>query len=119
MTSLCFDVETGTINKGNPFTASGKLISYAAKIDDGPALFCYYNELDFLTLLREKMRDTTLLIGFNIKFDLHWAARYGIRPPDKCRVWDCQLAEFIITGQKGSYPSLDECCAKIWLRPKR
>lgn len=64
------------------------------------------------------MQHAKLLVGFNIKFDLHWASRMGIKPPDRIRIWDCQIAEFIITGQKGSYPSLDECCAKYDLGQK-
>lgn len=59
-----------------------------------------------------------MLVGFNIKFDCHWASRYGIKPPDRIRIWDCQIAEFIITGQRGSYPSLDECCKKYGLGSK-
>lgn len=118
MTTLCFDVETNTVNKGNPFTASGKLISYSVKIDDKPTSFNYHNAIDFLTELRSYMQHAKLLVGFNIKFDLHWASRMGIKPPDRVRIWDCQIAEFIITGQKGSYPSLDECCAKYELGQK-
>ena len=64
------------------------------------------------------MQQAKLLVGFNLKFDLHWASRYGIKPPDRCRVWDCQIAEFIISGQQARYPSLDECCAKYGLGSK-
>ncbi len=115
---LTFDVETKTVAKGNPFTASGKLVSYSVKVDERAATFSYYDELNFLTPLREAMREASLIIGFNLKFDISWASRYGIKPPDRVRIWDCQIAEFIITGQKGSYPSLDECCAKYGLGQK-
>ncbi len=64
------------------------------------------------------MQQAKLIVGFNLKFELSWASRMGIKPPDRVRIWDCQLAEFIITGQKGSYPSLDECCAKYNLGSK-
>ena len=115
---LTFDTETNTVNKGNPFTASGKLISISVKCEEQPAEFSYFDELNFLTPLRSAMDKATFVIGFNLKFDLSWASRYGIKPPDGCRIWDCQIAEFIITGQKGSYPSLDECCAKYGLGQK-
>ena len=59
-----------------------------------------------------------MLVGFNLKFDLHWASRYGIKSPDRIRIWDCQVAEFIITGQKQRYPSLDGCCEKYGLGSK-
>ena len=115
---LTFDVETSTKNKGNPFTKSGKLVSYSIKIDDTPTDFNYYTQLDFLNELRAYMQQAKLLIGFNLKFDLHWAARHNIRPPDGVRVWDCQLAEFIISGQQNKYPSLDECLEKYELGKK-
>ncbi len=115
---VTFDVETSTKNRGNPFTASGKLISYSIKPDNGDVSFNYHTSIDFLTELRLLMQQAKLLVGFNLKFDLHWASRQGIKPPERVRIWDCQIAEFIITGQKGSYPSLDECCAKYGLGSK-
>lgn len=115
---ITWDCETTTKNKGNPFTATNKMVSYSIKVEDTQPKFYYYDELDFLNPLREFISQATLIVGFNLKFDQSWAARHKIRPPEKCRVWDCQLAEFIITGQKGSYPSLDECCEKYGLGQK-
>jgi DNA polymerase I-like protein with 3'-5' exonuclease and polymerase domains len=115
---LTIDGETKTINKGNPFTASGKLISYSVKVEDKPASFNYYTQLDFLNELRAYMQQAKMIVGFNVKFDFNWFRRYGIVPPDRIRVWDCQIAEFIITGQQGSYPSLDDCLKKYGLPSK-
>lgn len=94
------------------------MISYSLKPDDKDVSFNYYTSIDFLTELRAYMQQAKLLVGFNLKFDLHWAARHGIYPPDRVRVWDCQLAEFIISGQKERYPSLDDCCSKYGLGAK-
>lgn len=94
------------------------MISYSVKIDDKPTSFNYHSQPAFLKELRDTFALAHLLVGFNIKFDLHWASRHGISPPNKIRIWDCQIAEFIITGQKGSYPSLDECLAKYGLGSK-
>tara|TARA_B110000208_G_scaffold46042_1_gene61052 strand:- start:1507 stop:2589 length:1083 start_codon:yes stop_codon:yes gene_type:complete len=47
-----------------------------------------------------------VLVGFNIKFDLHWLQRYGIDFKTK-RVHDCQLVEFILRNQANPYPSLN------------
>jgi DNA polymerase I-like protein with 3'-5' exonuclease and polymerase domains len=105
---ITFDVETSTLNKGNPFSRDGKLLSYAIKEDDEETSFSYYTEIDFLSNLKSKVPQAKLLVGFNIKFDLHWARRYGVEWSDSVRVWDCQIAEFIIRGQSGSYPSLNE-----------
>lgn len=115
---LCFDVETSTLNKGNPFSREGKLISYSVKADDSPTKFSYYDDPQFMQPLKNLMSSAKLLVGFNIKFDLHWARRAGVVPPNKCRVWDCQIAEFIISGQKEKYPSLDESLSKYNLGKK-
>lgn len=115
---LTYDVETTTHLKGHPFTASNKLVSYSVKVEDVTPSFNYYDQPDFLHELRAYMQQAKLLVGFNLKFDLHWARRHGIIPPDKIRVWDCQIAEFIINGQRGAYPSLNECLAKYGLGSK-
>jgi DNA polymerase I-like protein with 3'-5' exonuclease and polymerase domains len=118
ITIVCFDVECSTLNRGNPFTASGKLVSYSVKVDDGEPSFNYFNEIDFLTELRASLSEATLVIGFAMKIDLHWARRMGVRPPERVRAWDCQIAEFLIQGQTGAYPSLNECLAKYGLGQK-
>lgn len=115
---LTYDVETTTHLKGHPFTASNKLVSYSVKVDDKETSFNYYDQPDFLTELRSYMQFAKLVVGFNLKFDLHWIRRYGIQPPDRCRIWDCQLAEFIIEGQKNPYPSLNDCLKKYGLGEK-
>lgn len=115
---LTFDVETSTKNKGNPFTASGKLVSYSVKHNGDNTAFSYYTALDFMSALRKSFEAAKLIVGFNAKFDLSWAARMGVRPRDGIRIWDCQIAEFILTGQQGTFPSLDECLAKYGLPSK-
>lgn len=115
---ITFDVETSTHNKGNPFTASGKLVSYSIKVDDKPTSFNYYTQLDFLHEIRAYIQFAKLIVGFNLKFDYHWVRRNGILFPDRVRVWDCQIAEFIIRGQQGAYPSLNECLTKYGLDRK-
>lgn len=71
-----------------------------------------------MTALRISMEQAKLIIGFNLKFDLHWAARHKVVPNERVRIWDCQIAEFIISGQQHTYPSLDECLAKYGLPAK-
>lgn len=115
---LTYDVETTTKNKGNPFTASNKLISYSCKSNDEDVSFSYYTDIDFLARLKDLIPKASLIIGFNLKFDLSWASRYSIHPSDKVRIWDCQIAEFIISGQKEPYPSLNESLAKYGLGNK-
>lgn len=115
---LTFDFECTITNKGNPFTKCNQAVSYSYKIEDSPAKFHYFNEPDFVTALRAVFAEATWLIGVNLKFDLHWAQRLGIRPPKGVRVWDCQLAEFIMSGQTTSFPSMDSLCEKYGIPGK-
>jgi DNA polymerase I-like protein with 3'-5' exonuclease and polymerase domains len=104
--------------KGNPFTASNKMVCYSVKVDDGEIDCAYYDDLEFLRPLRDTIENASLLVGFNIKYDLHWARRYGVLPSPKARVWDCQTAEFILRGQRGPYPSLNESLTRFSLGQK-
>jgi DNA polymerase I-like protein with 3'-5' exonuclease and polymerase domains len=57
-------------------------------------------------------------VGHNVKFDLHWARRHGVFPKEGVRVWDTQIAEHLLRGQIGSYPSLNEALARFDLGQK-
>lgn len=94
------------------------MVSYSVKIDSNPVAFSYHSQIDFLSALRKGMEQAKLIIGHNLKFDLHWAARNKVFPNEKVRLWDTQIAEFIISGQQHTYPSLDECLAKYGLPAK-
>ena len=76
MKLLSIDIECTTSNKGNPFDGTNKLISVAWT--DGNTHNCVHPDSDGLRLLQQAINSAELLIGFNIKFDLHWLRRYGI-----------------------------------------
>ena len=110
MRSLILDVETTISSKGNPFDESNKLCyvglsntdktqCYAIEYDDEP----YRHKLEEI---QKEIDQAEILVGFNIKFDLHWLRKYGINFVGK-RVWDCQLVHFILSGQQHPYPSLN------------
>ena len=110
MRSLILDVETTISSKGNPFDESNKLCyvglsntdktqCYAIEYDDEP----YRHKLEEI---QKEIDQAEILVGFNIKFDLHWLRKYGINFVGK-RVWDCQLVHFVLRGQQDSYPSLN------------
>ena len=111
MDYLVLDVETTTSNKGNPFDETNKLC-YVGLLSNGWSSLCdieysdhaYRGDLDSI---QTAIDNSTTLVGFNIKFDLHWIKRYGINYSTK-RIWDCQLVHFILTGQRESYPSLND-----------
>lgn len=104
---LVLDVETNTFQKGNPFSKCGKLV--VVGIGD-------YLGMD-KGKIQEQINSTKLLVGFNIKFDLHWLRNYEI-DFSSCAVWDCQLADFLLSGQSNPYPSLNSVAFKYNLGSK-
>lgn len=107
MNYLCLDVETTTFQKGNPFSRRNKLVVVGVGS---------YLGMDKETIQKE-IDSTKLLVGFNIKFDLHWLRNYEI-DFSSCAVWDCQLAAFLLGGQSPTYPSLDGVAAEYGLGSK-
>lgn len=104
---ICIDVETTTTAKGHAFHPANKLISYAYSDSIATVVFKYYTDPDFTSELRRRVEVSSELIGFAIKFDLHWICRHGVAYPDSVKIWDCQLAEFILNNQRGAFGSLD------------
>ena len=107
-----FDVETTISNKGNPFDQTNKLCYAGFKTGSKAHLFDveYSDSPCNVDAIQDILRNSVLLVGFNIKFDLHWIKKYGLSF-DTCRIWDCQLVHFILTGQTESYPSLNDVAA--------
>lgn len=107
MTYKVLDVETTIFQKGNPFSLRNKL--------------CLVGIGNYLGMDKETIQheidSSTLLVGFNIKFDLHWIRKYGLNFTTK-PVWDCQLADFILSGQSNPYPSLNSVASKYGLGSK-
>ena len=112
MNVLILDVETTISNKGNPFDLTNKLVCVGLKWKDQ-----LYIEYDHFDTIQKYIDFGYILVGFNIKFDLHWLRRIGI-DISKIRVWDCQVAEFILNNQQTKYPSLDEAALKYGYPPK-
>lgn len=110
MNTLTLDWETNTFAKGNPFSRKGKAVCLSFKENTDPAE-CIYNWDGWGT------KDINLIIGFNLKFDLHWLRREGISF-EGCQVWCCQLAEFLLEYQQNPYPSLDKTAEKYGLGNK-
>ena len=109
MRSLTLDVETTISNKGNPFDETNKLC-YVGLLGSTPrTISIEYGDEPYrhkLYEIQKEIDESEILVGFNIKFDLHWLRKYGINFVGK-RVWDCQLVHFILTGQQYPYPSLN------------
>ena len=111
---LTLDTENTIFAKGNPFSEGNKCCVVGYKINDkqSVALSWEYDEpvsQDKLTLIQGLLDECTLLVGFNLKYDLHWLRKYGLALPKK--TYCTQVAQFVIRNQQEKYPSLDSSCA--------
>lgn len=124
MNPLVFDVEASGAqrNKANPFDPRNKLMSAGFKLADGPVVTLNIEHGDdpygdVLAFFQRGLGKADLLVGFNLKFDMHWMMRYGIKF-DNVKVWDCQLFHFIMSNQTHRYPSLNDVLAHYELPQK-
>jgi DNA polymerase-1 len=95
-----WDLRNVACNLGMKNLDTGETKIWKLEYDDDP-----YGES--LREIQEWLQQATTLVGFNIKYDLHWLARYRLIRNSSCRVFDCQLAYYILTSQQNPYPSLD------------
>lgn len=110
---ITVDVETTIKNKGHPFTEENKLVTIQLKINDEPTQVFTNTEFG---KVRAILESGSLVVGTNLKFDLHWLQReigYTAK-----YVWDLQLAEFIFSDQLWIYPDLDGMCTKYSIPQK-
>lgn len=127
------DVETSIYAKGNPFAARNRLCLIGLRLrDTTDPSFCEQHiwKIEFPTdgsvlpygqslyHCRRLIGTCSTIVVFAGKFDLSWLARYGLFLPSHVRVFDCQLAEFILSHQLTPWPSLDSCLAKYGLGNK-
>lgn len=118
MSLITLDLETSIYNTGNPFDTRNFIVTAHIKEEDQLTKCYFYDEPDFRTKIQQAMRQATLLVGVNIKFDLHHCRNMGLQLRDGCRVWDCMLAEFILSGQTNPFASLNELAEKYNLGKK-
>lgn len=108
------DIETSTSNYGN-FADSKNVACF---IGVGTNVYeIEYSDLPYgmqLQQVQKEIDECDMLLFVNAKFDLHWLQSYGIKFDHK-RIWDCQLVEFMLSGQTESYPSMNSMSIKYEL----
>jgi DNA polymerase-1 len=113
--NLVVDLET-TIrcpvgnNTGNPMWRSNKVIAAGMQIVGGAYGHSYDKDGIDLKGCREVCDEADLVIGHNVKFDLLYI--YRDTSNKLPRIWDTQLAAYLLSGQKHMYASLDELTAE-------
>lgn len=122
MTYATWDTETTTRTsfkrKANPFDKQNWVVTHAFKKKGGAVEeYRFGRSRPDAGWLVPVLTGTRLLVGFNIKFDLHHALTDSVNLKawmkyvhDGGNVWDCQLAEYLLNGmgQKDQMLSLDE-----------
>lgn len=111
-------------NKAHPFDPRNKCVALGVGLYEiGTGVRVCYEELyDIDGISHSKALDEFLLtksevtVGFNLKYDLHWIRRvlpdfftHIIAGP----IFDCQVAEFVLSYQQTQYPSLNETAIRL------
>ena len=122
MNILTLDVETTTWNKGNPFDKRNKLVMVGHKWLDNSVcniVNCLLgNANNNREYIQTQIELADIIVGFNIKFDIHWLMNIGVAFDNVKQIWDCQIAEFLLESQRNPYPSLNEALDKYGLPRK-
>lgn len=111
MRELVIDIETTVKNtvggsKGNAFCPDNYTVLYGDKVV-GEEKITILDHIDY--------SGADVYIGHNIKFDLHWIHRedkeyYNLIKTKK--IWDTQIAEYMLTAQQSLYPALTDVSVK-------
>lgn len=114
MKTIILDLET-TIrcpvgnNKANPMWMANLIIAAGYKKLGETGVVTYHSKTGLLASdLRNLMQldDAELVVGQNIKFDMLYLYRNTSNKLP--RIWDTQLAAYLLSGQQHQYASLDE-----------
>ena len=100
----------------SPYLPTNKLVSVHYGEGHMLAFANDFNALKHKKVLQDVLDTTDLLVGFNIKFDLSWLLECGFTYTGE--IWDCQLAEYILSRQTMIQPSLDEVATHYGLSLK-
>lgn len=115
MKTLILDLET-TINcpvgnnKANPMWRGNKIIAAGYVVLGTSAVVTHYSSGGLNEeIIKDKcdISNVELLVGQNIKFDLLYLYR-GTPTAKLPRIWDTQLAAYLLSCQQHQYASLDE-----------
>lgn len=107
---MVFDLETESHmsrrRKANPFDKRNWIVAVGWKLQGAARCQWTYHPTYDRSVTMRIPEDVKLLVGFNIKFDLHWLwdtpeMRAYFKRGGK--IWDCQYVEYLLEGQKESF----------------
>lgn len=105
---LVIDLETTIYNNGS-FSDPRNSVYFIGAFD-GKNTFGFYPQHDpgWKDKLQQTIDSYDLLVGHNIKFDLHWLSKLGITYTTHS-IRDTSVIEYIIQKQNIKFPSLNYC----------
>ena len=113
---LCLDTENTTHSKGSPFDGRNQNVCISFVSDEGSGVF-FSDDTEGRAHFEGLLRRATTIVGFNLKYDLHWLRKSGYDLSGK-RYWCCQTAEFTLGRQLSPYPGLGDTAASYDLGSK-
>lgn len=114
MNVITSDFETTTFSNGSAFDLKNKAVCLGWKYNNRES----HCDFDLSALSEDFLEDDAqLYVFFNAKFDLHWYRKLGV-DISSWKVWCCQLAEFVLSGQTERFPSLEATSVKYNLGHK-
>jgi DNA polymerase-1 len=116
-------VNSSRKNKADPFDPANRIVTMGWMFDqcDGEPASSVHIRDPYKTPILDVIFDEThecpinLLVGHHIEFDLHYLMRFFPSVRKRLpfvRIWDTQIAEFILENQQNPFPSLDYCSEK-------
>jgi len=111
---ITLDFETTNYEKGSATNGNNSVVLSVWK---DPQLNYSWKDEYGLVRLVQSVEETDFLIAHNTKFELQWLSRAGI-DLTKVVVWDTQIAEYVIQGNRKARLSLDETAKRYGLGQK-
>lgn len=120
MKILTIDVETtmdapNELSASSPYHEGNRLVAIGAKVYGIDKVNTQYLKPgETLEFVGPKEVQPVMHVGHNYGFDLEWQRRYYKEPEefyehlDTVKVWDTQIAEYVLTGQRDKFIKLDE-----------
>lgn len=120
MNILALDTETPKFDKkepwkGNVYGDSRPPVCFSAATKDKAEAHRWTPAS--VSHVQVNLNAADLVVGFNIKHDVAYLRREGV-DFSNVKVWDCQLAEFVIGRQLNKFPSLNDVALRLGLPTK-
>jgi DNA polymerase-1 len=103
--------------KGNVYGDPSPLVCFSYASADIAGVVEKWDD-EAADIVQQLLDKYSLVVGFNFKHDVAWLRRHGVNFSN-VRIWDVQLAEFVLSRQHTKFPSLADTCLRYGIEPKQ